>query len=118
MLIGLYLSILKTFIIPLGFTATATICLLMILKKCMRGYVLCQRLSCQNLSFYFVLNLYLRPLIYLYTSQSICFNKFPIMTRFISHYYPIIIQDTIFIAGSTICLTKSIYRTLCFFIIK
>lgn len=40
--IGLYLSILKPFIIPLGFTATATICLLMILKNCLRGYLLCR----------------------------------------------------------------------------
>ena len=55
--IGLYLSILKPFIIPLGFTATATICLLMILKNCLRGYLLCQQLSWQNFSFYFVLNL-------------------------------------------------------------
>ena len=51
--IGLYLSILKPFI----FTATATICLLMILKNCLRGYLLCQQLSWQNFSFYFVLNL-------------------------------------------------------------
>ena len=43
--IGLYLSILKPFIIPLGFTATATICLLTTSKKCMRGSVLCQQLS-------------------------------------------------------------------------
>ena len=55
--IDLYLSILKPFIIPLGFTATATICLLMILKNYLRGYLLCQRLSWQNFSFYFVLNL-------------------------------------------------------------
>ena len=55
--IGLHLSILKPFIIPLGFTATATICLLMILKNCLRGYLLCQQLSWQNFSFYFVLNL-------------------------------------------------------------
>lgn len=55
--IGLYSSISKPFIIPLGFTVTATICLLMTLKKCMRGYVLCQQLSWQNFSFYFVLNL-------------------------------------------------------------
>ena len=55
--IGLYLSILKPFITPLGFTATATICLLMILKNCLRGYLLCQQLSWQNFSFYFVLNL-------------------------------------------------------------
>ena len=55
--IGLYLSILKPFIIPLGFTATATICLLTILKNCLRGYLLCQQLSWQNFSFYFVLNL-------------------------------------------------------------
>lgn len=55
--IDLYSSTLKPFIIPLGFTVTATICLLMTLKKCMRGYVLCRQLSCQNFSFYFVLNL-------------------------------------------------------------
>ena len=55
--IGLYSSILKPFIIPLGFTVTATICLLTTLKKCMRGYVLCRQLSWQNFSFYFVLNL-------------------------------------------------------------
>ena len=47
----------ETFIIPLGFTVTATICLLMTLKNCMRGYVLYQQLSWQNFSFYFVLNL-------------------------------------------------------------
>lgn len=41
----LYLSILRPFIIPLGFTATATICLLTTSKKCMRGSVLCQQLS-------------------------------------------------------------------------
>ena len=51
------MSILKPFIIPLGFTATATICFLMILKNCLRGYLLCQQLSWQNFSFYFVLNL-------------------------------------------------------------
>lgn len=34
-----------------------TICLLMILKNCLRGYLLCQQLSWQNFSFYFVLNL-------------------------------------------------------------
>ena len=38
-------------------TAAATICLLMILKNCLRGYLLCQQLSWQNFSFYFVLNL-------------------------------------------------------------
>lgn len=56
------LSILKPFIIPLGFTATATICLLMILKNCLRGYLLCQQLSWQNFSFYFVLNLDTEPI--------------------------------------------------------
>ena len=56
------MSILKPFIIPLGFTATATICLLMILKNCLRGYLLCQQLSWQNFSFYFVLNLDTGPL--------------------------------------------------------
>ena len=60
--IDLYSSTLKPFIIPLGFTVTATICLLMTLKKCMRGYVLCRQLSCQNFSFYFVLNLDTGPL--------------------------------------------------------
>lgn len=54
---GLYLSILKLFITPLGSIATATICLLTTLKNCMRGYVLCWQLSWQNFSFYFVLNL-------------------------------------------------------------
>ena len=34
----------------------------MTLKKCMREYVLCQQLSCQNFSFYFVLNLDTGPL--------------------------------------------------------
>ena len=52
-----FLSILKPFIIPLGFTATVTICLLMILKNFLRDYLLCQQLSWQNFSFYFVLNL-------------------------------------------------------------
>ena len=51
------MSILKPFTIPLGFTATATICPLMILKNCLRGYLLCQQISWQNFSFYFVLNL-------------------------------------------------------------
>ena len=60
--IDLYSSTLKPFIIPLGFTVTATTCLLMTLKKCMRGYVLCRQLSCQNFSFYFVLNLDTGPL--------------------------------------------------------
>ena len=63
--IGLYSSISKPFIIPLGFTVTATICLLMTLKKCKRGYVLCQQLSWQNFSFYFVLNLDTGPLVLL-----------------------------------------------------
>ena len=62
--IDLYSSTLKPFIIPLGFTVTATICLLMTLKKCMRGYVLCRQLSCQNFSFYFVLNLDTGPSVY------------------------------------------------------
>lgn len=64
--IDLYSSTLKPFIIPLGFTVTATICLLMTLKKCMRGYVLCRQLSCQNFSFYFVLNLDTEPFSILY----------------------------------------------------
>ena len=68
--IGLYLSILKPFIIPLGFTATATICLLMILKNCLRGYLLCQQLSWQNFSFYFVLNLDTGPSIFDFTCFS------------------------------------------------
>lgn len=70
--IGLYLSILKPFIIPLGFTATATICLLMILKNCLRGYLLCQQLSWQNFSFYFVLNLDTGP--YWFSPKSIIPN--------------------------------------------
>lgn len=68
--IGLYLSILKPFIIPLGFTATATICFLMILKNCLRGYLLCQQLSWQNFSFYFVLNLDTGPSIFNFTCFS------------------------------------------------
>ena len=72
--IGLYLSILKPFIIPLGFTATATICLLMILKNCLRGYLLCQQLSCQNFSFYFVLNLDTEPSIF---NGSLAVDLFP-----------------------------------------
>ena len=34
-------------------------------EKCMRGYVLCQQLSWQNFSFYFVLNLDTGPLVLL-----------------------------------------------------
>ena len=37
-------------------------CLLMILKNCLRGYLLCQQLSWQNFSFYFVLNLDTEPI--------------------------------------------------------
>lgn len=59
---GLYLSILKLFITPLGSIATATICLLATLKNYMRGYVLCRQLSWQNFSFYFVLNLDTGPI--------------------------------------------------------
>lgn len=70
--IGLYLSILKPFIIPLGFTAIATICLLMILKNCLRGYLLCQQLSWQNSSFYFVLNLDTGPYIYITFFITVC----------------------------------------------
>lgn len=55
----------ETFYNTLGFTVTATICLLMTLKKCKRGYVLCQQLSWQNFSFYFVLNLDTGPLVLL-----------------------------------------------------
>ena len=61
---GLYLSIFKLFITPLGSIATATICLLATLKNYMRGYVLCRQLSWQNFSFYFVLNLDTGPNIY------------------------------------------------------
>ena len=80
--IGLYLSILKPFIIPLGFTATATICLLMILKNCLRGYLLCQQLSWQNFSFYFVLNLDTGPIIWIHNyafniSIPACFTNKP-----------------------------------------
>ena len=71
--IGLYLSILKPFIIPLGFTDTATICLLMILKNCLRGYLLCQQLSWQNFSFYFVLNLDTGPKYFNHSFVSPCF---------------------------------------------
>ena len=82
MLIGLYLSISKPFIIPLGFTATATICLLMILKKCMRGYVLCQQLSWQNFSFYFVLYLVIRPKGFQYMNYYIGSLAFYIILSF------------------------------------
>ena len=47
----------ETFYNTVRIHATATICLLMILKNCLRGYLLCQQLSWQNFSFYFVLNL-------------------------------------------------------------
>ena len=54
---GLFLSILKPFIIPLGFIAIVITCHLTTSKNCMRGLCLCRQLSWQNFSFYFVLNL-------------------------------------------------------------
>ena len=82
--IDLYSSTLKPFIIPLGFTVTATICLLMTLKKCMRGYVLCRQLSCQNFSFYFVLNLDTGPINI--TIITCIVSLFNIICQFISVY--------------------------------
>ena len=64
---GLFLSILKPFIIPLGFTVTAIICHLTTLKNCMRGLCLCRQLSWQNFSFYFVLILDTGPYVYHYS---------------------------------------------------
>lgn len=55
--IDLFLSILKPFIIPLGFIAIVITCHLTTSKNCMIGLCHCQQLSWHNCSFYFVLNL-------------------------------------------------------------
>ncbi len=100
--IDLYSSTLKPFIIPLGFTVTATICLLMTLKKCMRGYVLCRQLSCQNFSFYFVLNLDTGPYsedLNFYPMRHILVitMPLPILTTALNHhtYQPYILTNII-----------------------
>ena len=83
---GLYLSILKPFITPLGSIVTTTICLLTTLKNCMRGYVLCRQLSWQNFSFYFVPNLDTGPSNYFIcklTKKSRISSSLSIMSVFV-----------------------------------
>ena len=104
--IGLYSSILKPFIIPLGFTVTATICLLMTLKKCMRGYVLCRQLSCQNFSFYFVLNLGTGP--YIHISLRTLIKVYSIQ---ISFYFILKISISGWLYNiSSICFIPSVHK--------
>ena len=55
------------------FIAAATICYLTTLKNCMRGYLLCQQLSRQNFSFYFVLYLDIEPLLFNLHSNMVTF---------------------------------------------